>query len=77
VSAALGLGGQILTEEEQRVIRVLKRLEKDWPRGLSLNSMAGSLELMREPSYSDELGAMDREQTIWSTLKIKNTGGDW
>lgn len=66
-----------LTDEEKRVIRALDRLAKDWPHGLSLNSMAGVLCLMREPAFSEDLRAMDPEQAIWSSSEIKNTGGDW
>jgi hypothetical protein len=61
---------------EQELIRRLKRLEREWPEGYLLASMAGSLCLFG-PDRDGEDGDLDAEKVLWSTFKIENTGGDW
>lgn len=65
---------------EQRLIRRLTRLAREWPDGYMLASMGGELCLMRsDDRFQDDArdGRMDPEKTLWSTTRIPNTGGDW
>ena len=71
-----------LTEEEEKAIRALKRLEKIWPGTLWLYSTSGSLNVMKSGENGEQVhtpgsnGGVDPEYMI-TTIGINNDGGDW
>ncbi len=61
------------------LIRRLRQLEKDWPKGYWLFSANGELYLMREKREGRATGihgAMDQDDIV-AELNIPNDGGDW
>lgn len=69
-----------LTVDEQRLVRRLDRLAREWPDGYMLASMGGSLCLFRTDDRmidNETYEGLDAEKVLWDTTKIPNTGGDW
>lgn len=73
-----------LTADEQRLVRRLDRLAREWPKGYMLASMGGSLCLFRtDDSMQDDgdfvgVRGLDQEKVLWGDgCRIPNTGGDW
>lgn len=66
---------------EEQLIRRLERLARDWPKGYMIASMGGTLCLFRQNDYLINDGrwdeGLDQEKTLWTTIRIPNTGGDW
>jgi len=72
-----------LTPEEEKAIRMLKKLEKQWPKSLWLFSASGSLNVMRCDENGEQVmqpnadgGGVDQNYVI-TTIDIPNDGGDW
>ena len=73
----------ILTDNEKKAIRALKRLAKIWPKTLWLFSANGNLNIMRfkedgEQGEEKKFGGMDCDYLVDSIgHEIPNDGGDW
>lgn len=70
----------ILTDDEKRVIRALRRLEKIWPDSLWIYVASGSMCLMRKTDDGDRAdvcGGVDDSYRITSFESIPCDGGDW
>lgn len=68
------------TEAETRLIRRLERLAREWPEGYMIASMGGSLCLFRLDDRMmgvAERESLDPDKSLWETVRIPNTGGDW
>jgi hypothetical protein len=64
----------VLTEDEKRIVRGLKRLAKNWPRDLILFAGDGSsISLRRDPGDGGFIGV---EHEIAYVNGIRNDGGD-
>lgn len=67
-------GWDVLTPEEARVVRTLKRLAKTWPRNLVLFAGSGdTLSIRRDPGDGGFVGS---EYEIEFVRGIRNDGGD-
>lgn len=69
-----------LTNEEEKIIKSLKRLAKRWPKTLWLYSASGTLCLMKckedgVVAYTQS-GGIDPDYRI-AEINIDNDGGDW
>ena len=78
-----------LNPSEEKAIRILRKLEKEWPKSLWLFSASGSLCVMRkdengeravrpsgEGDGDDQGGGMNSDYIV-TTINIENDGGDW
>jgi hypothetical protein len=72
-----------LTNEENKAIRALKKLEAIWPRSLWLFSASGSLCVMKKNADGEQAfretarGDGVDQAFIVATIDIENDGGDW
>lgn len=66
-------GWDVLTADEQRIVRALTRLAKDWPSNLIVFGGGGSLSLRRDPGDG---GFVGWEYEVASIPGIRNDGGD-
>lgn len=72
----------ILTSDEARAIRSLKRLAKRWPKSLYLFSASGTLLVVHADENSGGLphtrdGAVDQDYIVDTIEGIPNDGGDF
>ena len=77
-----------LTPAEEKAIRILIKLEKEWPKSLWLFSASGSLCVLRNDENgeravrpyvvngSDQGGGVNSDYIV-TTVNIENDGGDW
>jgi len=76
-----------LSKEEEKVIRALKRIEKNWPKTLWLFATGNGIHIMRcgengehvmtESSSPDRGGYVDIEYEVSYLTGIDNDGGDF
>lgn len=69
-----------MSDDEQRAVRSLRRVAKNWPSTLWLFSASGQLHVMRRDTNGDRAklqnGAMDPDYIV-ASIDIPNDGGDW
>ncbi len=69
-----------LTQEEQRAIKALKRLEKIWPDTLWIFGSCGELTVLKYPEDRAGLvtpsGCVNQDYIV-TTIKISADGGGW
>ena len=64
----------------KRLVRALRRLEKDWPKDYWLFAASGTLNLMHAPGGQRAMTAdqgMDPKAIVETFKGIKCDGGDW
>lgn len=70
----------ILTDEEEKAIKALKKVALKWPKTLWLFSASGTLTVMKHGAGGEHAvtnnGAVDPNFVV-DTVDIENDGGDW